>query len=112
MSLLKGGTVVKNSFAKRFSSLLLSVLMIVGVMPANVFAAAVMDEDYSAMTDDGTNYGWKVTTEPTHATFETLSDGVRILQTKQTRYSSGTTTNTTTDGAFYKYINSAYKSNP
>ena len=30
---------MKNSFAKRFSSLLLSVLMIVGVMPANVFAA-------------------------------------------------------------------------
>ena len=101
---------IKNT--KKILSLMVLIIFVLTLLPANVFAAAVMDEDYSVMTDDGTNYGWKVTTEPTHATFETLSDGVRILQTKQTRYSSGTTTNTTTDGAFYKYINSAYKSNP
>lgn len=95
---------------KIFSSLLL-IFFVLTIMPANIFAAVIVEDNYSEMTDFSDNFGWSITKAPTHAVFQQTDSGMRILQTTQTRYAEGTTNNNTTqDGNFVRYINSVVRS--
>ncbi len=96
---------------RKIISTMLVIIIVIAMLPGNILAAVVMDENYSSMPDLGTSYGWKINSTPTHAVFQTLSDGVRILQTNQTRYSTGTTSNTASDGTYEKKFNSVYRNN-
>ncbi len=96
---------------KKYLSIMLMVVFIATMLPMNIFAATVMEENYGEMTDFSDNFGWKISTQPTHAAFQKTTGGVRILQTKQTAYKEGTTEkNTTLDGTYIKNINSILKS--
>ena len=80
-------------------SLILVVLMLLSVAPAGVFAAVVMEETYTSMTDDGNNYGWVIENVPTHAEFEIKNnDGVYVTQTANTPDVGNM------DGLFKKYF--------
>ncbi len=98
-------------FKKIFSSILL-IIFVLTMLPANIFAATIMEENYGAMTDFSNNFGWGIPTKPTHAVFQKTTGGVMILQTTQTRYAAGTTNNNTAlDGNYVKNIDSVFESN-
>ena len=102
---------IKNT--KKILSIMVLIIFVLAMLPANIFAATVMDEDYGTMTDFSNNFGWKITTSPTHAVFQKTDGGVRLSQTVQTRYVEGTTnSNTVQDGSFDKPLNNVIKSDP
>lgn len=95
---------------KKVLSLMLLTIFILTMMPANVFAAIVFEEDYSTMTDFSDYFGWNISIEPSHAVFEKVADGVKIRQTKQTALGTDGSKNTTQDGEFIKYFETVIKS--
>jgi len=94
MLLYIGGVFMK--IHKKILSLVIVAIMcitILPVMPENV-KAATSTFDFSAIDN------WNVTTKFTHATFTTSGNGVKITQTKQTRYKAdGVTNNSNWDGS-------------
>ncbi len=101
---------IKN--LKKILSMVLLIVLICAMLPANIFAATIMDENYSTTPGFVNNFGWKTTTSPTHAVLQKTNTGIKILQTVQTRYAEGSTTanNTVQDGQFEKGINTVIKS--
>jgi len=88
-----GGVFMK--IHKKILSLVIVAIMCIAILPVmpEKVEAATSTFDFSEFSN------WEVTTEHSHATFAASGSGVKLTQTKQTRYKSdGTTSNGNWDG--------------